>query len=813
MQNVSTQKEESFVYTACPGWGDHDYCALKTIVKDGKIERMERIVYSEPEEPDGHICQKGCLAGRQPYDPKRLKKPLRRIGERGSGTFEEISWDEALDEIGQKLCEIRDKHGADSVVLWNLGAGVPAQYSFENLMPFRFANTFGVTVPLGSIGLDNGPFYAEFYNAGSEFPRTAIDPRVMVGTDLIYVWGCNPIENQMRCAQNLVRAREAGARIVDLGLIFDGTAGFADEFVAMKPASDGYLAMAMVNYILENELQASDYLIARTIAAYLVDNATGQLARSDDGSFFYVWDSVTNSFAPVAAKGGAYPEGVQPQLFGTFDVDGRSYSTALQKLKEGASEYTFELASEKCGISVSDAQRLAQDWVEAENAFILSGYGLRYRNSNETYRQFLLLGVLTGRLGKPKSGVFEALQLQSWPLVFNDIPISCPDGVAGVKSVPVRMAEWFGRAESPDSPYKALIVCSGNPVHQQPDRQRWLDVVQDMELVVDYDVWLTDTGEIADYVLPDCMSFEREDLITGACYNHIILQEPAIEPQGDCHEPVWVFSELAKRVGLGDYFTMSIPEYIDLRLKSSYPLIANIQPPVTYERLKKEKIVRTAAPPEPKYTPYMNPAEIMDNETGRMEAIYAEKLADFDMAVTKVLEPNKIGKSEKYPYQLFTGRQRFFMQSSFTDDPITVKLSGGTPATRLNPVQAARLNLTDNDMVEVYNERGHVITRLVLDESVPNGTVHVWFGWRRRQFEAGTYSEITHQCAGKDSQGPLEDKWFSDWLAAGHHPNPYVESMSSLTGSTDCYWDSWCNIRKFEGEAIPNPQESIAKEA
>lgn len=83
--------EESFVYTACPGWGDHDYCALKTIVKDGKIERMERIVYSQPEEPDGHICQKGCLAGRQPYDPKRLRKPLKRVGERGAGSSRKLA--------------------------------------------------------------------------------------------------------------------------------------------------------------------------------------------------------------------------------------------------------------------------------------------------------------------------------------------------------------------------------------------------------------------------------------------------------------------------------------------------------------------------------------------------------------------------------------------------------------------------------------------------------------------------------------------------------------------------------------------------
>lgn len=96
-----------------------------------------------------------------------------------------------------------------------------------------------------------------------------------------------------------------------------------------------------------------------------------------------------------------------------------------------------------------------------------------------------------------------------------------------------------------------------------------------------------------------------------------------------------MFSELAKRVGLGDYFTMGIPEYIDIRLQTQYPLIAGIQPPVTYERLKAEKMIRAAAPPEPKYTPYLNPAEVLDNETGRMEIIYSEKLADLGMATTR----------------------------------------------------------------------------------------------------------------------------------------------------------------------------------
>ena len=128
----------SFVYTACPDWGDHDYCAIKTIVKDGKIERTERAVYTGPEAEIGHICQKGCLSCRQPYDPKRLLHPLKRVGERGSGEWEEISWDQALDEISTKLMEIKEKYGPESVAFWNLQAGVPPAGGFEVHMPWRF---------------------------------------------------------------------------------------------------------------------------------------------------------------------------------------------------------------------------------------------------------------------------------------------------------------------------------------------------------------------------------------------------------------------------------------------------------------------------------------------------------------------------------------------------------------------------------------------------------------------------------------------------------------------------------------------------
>lgn len=793
--------EESFVYTACPGWGDHDYCALKTIVKDGRIVRTEKVIYSDPEKPDGHICQKGCLAGRQPYDPKRLTKPLKRAGERGEGKWEEISWDQALDEIAAKLNEISEKYGPESVCMWLLPAGAPPAYGFIQMMGNRLANAFGMTTMMESIGLDNGPFYTEFYSVGTTATHVLTDPRIMsqVPTDLIYVWGCNPIENQIRCAQNLVRARENGAKIVDIGLIFDGTAGFADEFVAVKPASDGHLAMAMVDYVLQNDLQDNAYLLMRTTAPYLVREDTGMMYRDDEGNFA-VWSEAAGAPAFVAPKRGEFPEG-GIALFGEYEVNGVKCKTVLTLVKEEAAKWSAHEVAECVGLDEDEIRRLADEFARADNAFIISGYGLRYANTNETYRILHLLGILTGRQGVPGSGVIEGLQLQSWPVVLNDQALQWPveGDITSVKSKSVRMADWFDIAEAPGSPYKAFIKMQGNPVHQQPDRQRWLDILSQMELVVDFDVWMTDTGELSDYVLPDCMPFEREDLITGACYNHIILQEPAIEPPAGCRDAVFFCSELAKRVGLGEFFDKTGPEWIDKRLQTPFPLVAGIQPPVTYERLKQEKMIRTMAPPEPKYDPYLNPAEVMENETGRIE-LYAERLLDFDLAVTHPLEPNYLGKFPEYPFQLFTGRQRFFMQSSFTDDPINVKLSGETPATRLNPIDAKELGLFDGDTVEVYNDRGHVVTRLEVDECVPAGTVHVWFGWRRNQFEEGTYAEMVHQCPNKDSSGPVQDKWWADWIAAGHHPNPFVEPMGTEVGSTDCYWDSYCNVRKHAGK-------------
>jgi len=109
--------EEEFVYTACMGTGCHEGCFLKTFVENGKVARTEQGILGPPEGLRYGICQKGIEYARFPYLPTRLLHPLKRVGERGEGKFREISWDQAMQEIGAKLRGIRDKYGSESVVV------------------------------------------------------------------------------------------------------------------------------------------------------------------------------------------------------------------------------------------------------------------------------------------------------------------------------------------------------------------------------------------------------------------------------------------------------------------------------------------------------------------------------------------------------------------------------------------------------------------------------------------------------------------------------------------------------------------------
>jgi molybdopterin-containing oxidoreductase family molybdopterin binding subunit len=551
----------------------------------------------------------------------------------------------------------------------------------------------------------------------------------------------------------------------------------------------------MANQMVQNGWYDKEFLLEQTIATYLVDVTSGKLARDADGNYL-VWDESANAPVAVAPGKGAIAA-TQPAFLGSFSADGASVKPVFQLLTDHLASYTPEYAEKISQVPAARVAALAKEYADAANTYIVSAYGMRYTNSGEAYRALHLLGTLKGAFGRPGSGVQTGGQLGAYPIVFNDTSISMPEGVDGRRPNGVRMGDFFALASSDESPYRAFISPAGNPVHQQPHRDRWLKIFEKMELVVDFDIWMTDTGELADYVLPDCMPFERMDIISAAQYNHVVLQEPAIEPPPGVRDPVFLWSELGKRVGFGEFFNKTTEEWLAGRLETDYPLIAGLEPKLTFERLKQEKCVRTLAPVEPKFDPFAGLQ--FATATGRIE-FYAERLVPVGRPLplyVPCFESPVIDGNAEYPYQLFTGRQRFFMQSMFTEDPINIELSGGKPTTRINPTDAAEKGLKDGDKVEVYNQRGHVVTELEIDESVPPKTIHVWFGWRRRQFEVGTYSEMVTPISGPGIIDEVADKWWNDWYEQFKTMWGSEDIMAFETGGWDAYWDCACNVRAY----------------
>ena len=794
--------EESFVYTCCPGWGDHEFCAIKTIVKDGKIVRCEAAQYTGAEENEGYICQKGIMAARQPYDPKRLTHPLKRVGERGEGKFEKISWDQAMDEIAAKLLEIRDKYGPESLAMWDVVASVPPSQGLHALMSSRFMGLWGATDPNQAYGLDNGPYYAAFFDFGNFYKYMTTDPANFDSSDYIIIWGANPIENQMRIAKHLVEAKSRGAKIVDIGLLFDGSAGFADEFVPVKPGSDPALAMAMVNLIIQNKQYKEDFLLAYTVAPFLVRDDDGMYLRDAEGNYM-AWDADAN--APVSMVMGQQALPVDHVVLdGAFDVDGVACKTAFRRLVEHAAAYTPEWQETITGVSPETLAHLVEDYVNAPNAYIFGALGLRYQNQGESYRAFYLLGALTGNLGRPGAGVTSEMLPSGYPLMFNNQAISMPNGPENYKGKVMRTADFIEACKT-EKPYpiKAFWVIAGNPVHNCPNRGLWAnDIFPQMELIVDIDIWMTDTGKFADYVLPDCMPFERYELVCSASYNHVVLQEPAIEPIGEPRDPVFIYSELAKRVGFGEYFDKTTEEWIAERLDTKYPMIANIDPPLTYERLKKEKVVRAVTPPVP-WDPFMG--MVFDTPHRRME-FYAEKLVCVDDAIAQYREPLEVPTAAKVEagtakgkYQFFSGRQRFFMQSMYTEDPVMRELSGGYPTGRMNPIDAKAEGIQDGDKVEIYNHRGHCIIEMRLDQVIPPGTIQIWFGWRHEAFEEGMYSELLVPLGSYETIDDRAENWVKcTYEANGYHAGYATGGFGLMAGAWDTIWDCACDVRKVD---------------
>jgi len=403
-------------------WGSHNVdcypggCPLHVFVKDGKILREEpagTLPPIEPGIPDMNPmgCQKGACWAQLLSAPDRVTHPLKRVGKRGEGKFQRVSWDEALGTIADAMLDAMAEDGPESVIVPmtpEMGAG-PARL---------FANYLGTTTTDGS---------AEFHDFSPGFhltfglfnPVASMDDWFLA--DLTLIWHANPVYTYITMYHYLAEARYNGGEVVTIAPDYSPSAIHADYHVPVRIGSDAALALGMCQVIIDAGLYSRQFVQEQTDLPLLVRTDTGRFLRGSDvtdgdrDDQFFWWDTLTNVLAP-APRHTLAATGVDPSLKGTFTVtlkDGITVQVepVFARLRRLLDDYTPEKAGVICAIHPDNIRALARKVATRKTKIFVGCNSGKSYHGDLMERAMALLLALTGNWGKKGTG------LRSWAVI------------------------------------------------------------------------------------------------------------------------------------------------------------------------------------------------------------------------------------------------------------------------------------------------------------------------------------------------------------------------------------------------------------
>ncbi len=506
---TNSTQGKSHHYAVCP----HDCpstCALQVEKLDS--HRIGRINGSkENDYTAGVICAKVARYAERVHHPERLSVPLKRVGAKGVGldAFEPISWDEALDTIAQRFQQITDAFGAEAI--W----------------PYFYAGTMGwaqrgaahrLRHALGYSGQKETICIAiahAGWKAGFGVVR-GIDSREIEQSDLILVWGGNPVHTQINVMTHIAKARKRGAKLVVVDPYETPTAKQADLHIKLRPGTDGALACAMMHQILADGLEDQAYL----------------------------------------------------ERYTDFD----------EELREHLSTRTPEWAAELTGLSAEEIVEFARLYANTQRSFIRVGYGFsRSRNGASNMHAVTCLPALTGAWQYPGGGALYSSSaiykdLDQTPL--HGLELRDP----GVRMLdmsrigPVLTGDAQDLGDGPA--VKALFIQNTNPMAVAPESAKVRAGFEREDLfVVVHEQMMTETAAMADIVLPATTFLEHDDIYTASGHTYLQVSKAVIEPHAECRSNHWVVSELARRLGVQhEMFEVDALELVDQALaKGRFP--------------------------------------------------------------------------------------------------------------------------------------------------------------------------------------------------------------------------------------------------
>lgn len=488
-------------------------CLVYTDVNTGKVLRVE----GDPESPQTHgrLCSKGLASANLVYNPERLTKPLKRTGEKGSGEFTEISWDEALDTIAQKMLFYKKNLGPQSVaMLEGTRRGWSRIYS-------RLANVFGLPNH-GAAGWAQC-LWPRLIDINLTFGRGANYPEVfdLPNADCIVCWGINPpVTWGGGRAGDIMEARQRGAALIVVDPYLSETAAKADIWLQLKPGTDTALALTMLHIIFEENLHDQKFMDQYTVG--------GEALREEVKKYTPEWGSkitgIDKDTILLATR--LYAKAGSASLIRCLAVDQQHDSLQTCRALSCLIAVTGNIGKPGSNNVCSNRGEIHQDTLDFIRFQDLPKDIQRYRCG---YEEFPLLT-------QEHSPVPSAHMPTFWDQVISGDPY------------PIPCALIFGS--------NAKVIYT--------NADRVAEALTHFEFLAVCDLFLTPTAKMADIILPASSWLERNNVISSfQTSNTCTMIQQKVASAGESKDDVDIVCELAKRLGVADKFWNNSTDFYD----------------------------------------------------------------------------------------------------------------------------------------------------------------------------------------------------------------------------------------------------------
>ena len=666
-----------------------DTCSMVFTVKDKKLIS----VTGNPDHPmtQGGLCVKLKDYEQRHYHPDRLLYPMKRTGPKGTKQFERITWDEALDTITTKWKKIIAEDGPQAIM--------PNSYlGHQGLVHGlnggdAFFNRMGATVTERTF-CGEGSCTAWLMTVG---PTAGVDPESFIHSKYIVIWACNSASTNLHHWAIVKKAQAKGAKIVVIDSFASKTAKQSDWHIAPKPGTDGALAMAMMQVIIEENLQDQDY----------IDN----------------------------------------------------YTEGFTELSERAKTRTPEWAEKITGIPAADIRKFAREYATSQPSAIRIGVALeRNYGGSQAIRAVTCLPALTGAWRHVGGG---ALQFPVWehPYKFDVMcrPDLIPEGTQVVNNLQLGRV-LLGEIDL-KTPIKSMMVWNTNPLTQAPETDKIAKGLEREDLfTIVADHFITDTAAYADIILPAAMGAEMEDMILSWGHLYLTYNEKCIEAPGEAISNMEIFRRLAKLMGYEEEnFKWSDHECLENFVDWDAPTCDGIDLDYLrehgYARLKDfgDKDIR-ARHAKGEFATETGKCHFMvegakNFVAGPFRQMYEgfqpgedlDSLPDYvESRETPATNPDL---AAKFPLNIISPKSHGFLNSCYAND--TRKQKGqGEQSILLNKLDAETRNIKDGSVIKVFNDRGSFKGVAKISEDVNTGIVVATLGYWR-QLNDGTVNCIS----------------------------------------------------------------------